>query len=214
MFCPLCKTEYREGFYTCADCSVHLVEELPQIEASQPVISQKDKSRAGFVGKIQFTVLLKTSVAIALICTGFVFSFGAAFFHISEILEGPLGYQGRVAVGMLFCVTALPILGLASLVFSYFIIKKRCQTLKEAIILATSSLLLCTIPFILGVTSQYMRELILIYPAVLLARIAGSYGFFVGSVIQIIIGGLMLGWFERRTKAPEETCLGKEKGTG
>lgn len=30
MFCPLCKTEYREGFYTCADCSVPLVSEIPK----------------------------------------------------------------------------------------------------------------------------------------------------------------------------------------
>ena len=32
MFCPLCKTEYREGFYTCADCSVPLAAELPDKE--------------------------------------------------------------------------------------------------------------------------------------------------------------------------------------
>lgn len=30
MFCPLCKTEYREGFSTCADCSVPLVSKLPK----------------------------------------------------------------------------------------------------------------------------------------------------------------------------------------
>ena len=30
MFCPSCRTEYREGFYTCADCSVPLVPELPK----------------------------------------------------------------------------------------------------------------------------------------------------------------------------------------
>jgi len=29
MFCPKCKTEYREGFYKCADCEVDLVYELP-----------------------------------------------------------------------------------------------------------------------------------------------------------------------------------------
>jgi hypothetical protein len=29
MFCPQCRTEYREGFYTCADCGVSLVSELP-----------------------------------------------------------------------------------------------------------------------------------------------------------------------------------------
>jgi len=29
MFCPLCKAEYREGFYRCADCNVALVNSLP-----------------------------------------------------------------------------------------------------------------------------------------------------------------------------------------
>lgn len=29
MFCPKCKTEYREGFYKCADCGADLVAEQP-----------------------------------------------------------------------------------------------------------------------------------------------------------------------------------------
>ncbi len=29
MFCPQCRTEYREGFYTCTDCGIPLVSELP-----------------------------------------------------------------------------------------------------------------------------------------------------------------------------------------
>lgn len=41
MFCPLCKTEYREGFYTCADCSVPLVPEIHLTEEQQPKTSQK-----------------------------------------------------------------------------------------------------------------------------------------------------------------------------
>ncbi len=28
MFCPKCRTEYREGFYVCADCKIDLVDEL------------------------------------------------------------------------------------------------------------------------------------------------------------------------------------------
>lgn len=29
MFCPKCRTEYRKGFTTCADCDIPLVAELP-----------------------------------------------------------------------------------------------------------------------------------------------------------------------------------------
>ncbi len=35
MFCPLCKAEYREGFYRCADCDVDLVNSLPQPPAEE-----------------------------------------------------------------------------------------------------------------------------------------------------------------------------------
>lgn len=33
MFCPKCKSEYRQGFYKCADCDVYLVSELTQASA-------------------------------------------------------------------------------------------------------------------------------------------------------------------------------------
>ncbi len=32
MFCPKCRTEYREGFTVCADCDSDLVDELPPEE--------------------------------------------------------------------------------------------------------------------------------------------------------------------------------------
>jgi len=32
MFCPKCRTEYREGFYVCVDCDSDLVHELPPEE--------------------------------------------------------------------------------------------------------------------------------------------------------------------------------------
>jgi len=36
MYCPICKTEYREGFTKCADCMVPLVETLPP-EKPEPI---------------------------------------------------------------------------------------------------------------------------------------------------------------------------------
>ncbi len=40
MFCPLCRAEYREGIYRCADCNVLLVSALPQ-DAGQEASSEK-----------------------------------------------------------------------------------------------------------------------------------------------------------------------------
>ncbi len=37
MFCPKCRTEYREGFYTCTDCGASLVSELPPEPATEYV---------------------------------------------------------------------------------------------------------------------------------------------------------------------------------
>jgi hypothetical protein len=36
MFCPECRTEYREGFTACADCGVDLVPELPPEPVPEP----------------------------------------------------------------------------------------------------------------------------------------------------------------------------------
>lgn len=42
MFCPVCKVEYRSGFFRCVDCDVDLVEELPK-ESSEKNISVADE---------------------------------------------------------------------------------------------------------------------------------------------------------------------------
>ena len=53
MICPKCKTEYREGFYRCADCDVALVEEGPTADENStdetsidllPALETKDSS--------------------------------------------------------------------------------------------------------------------------------------------------------------------------
>lgn len=36
MFCPKCKSEYRQGFHRCADCDVDLVHELPVEPVHEP----------------------------------------------------------------------------------------------------------------------------------------------------------------------------------
>ncbi len=109
MFCPLCKAEYREGFYNCADCEVPLVAELPQKE-EQPEISQAESSseeRAEYTGEMAevFQTLDQSEVLIiksVLDEEGIPYHFSGDFFRMSGIfisparLLVPAGSKGRV----------------------------------------------------------------------------------------------------------------------
>jgi hypothetical protein len=100
MFCPLCKTEYREGFYMCADCSVPLVAELPQIEETEPQLLEDETSSEDFEGKIQykgdfvdvFETLDQTEILIVksvLDDERIPYHFSGDFFRMSGILISP-----------------------------------------------------------------------------------------------------------------------------
>ena len=57
MFCPQCRSEYREGFTTCSDCNVPLVSELPpQSEADfveyKEVLSTNSPSNRALISSI------------------------------------------------------------------------------------------------------------------------------------------------------------------
>lgn len=45
-WCPNCKTEYREGFTTCIDCNIELMDELKEIDDYEEVISLKEEATA------------------------------------------------------------------------------------------------------------------------------------------------------------------------
>lgn len=52
MICPKCESEYREGFYRCADCDVELVQDLETMAEETPtelvtVLETKDSSFLG-----------------------------------------------------------------------------------------------------------------------------------------------------------------------
>jgi len=53
MICPKCLTEYREGFYICADCLVPLVVETPEVEEFQPKSPQSQFYTGDFVEVFQ-----------------------------------------------------------------------------------------------------------------------------------------------------------------
>jgi hypothetical protein len=94
MFCPLCKTEYREGFYTCADCSVPLVAELHKEETK------------GNANEIEFFEILSTRNPAKLALIKSIFEAeGIAYYIIGEqMMTSPMlscGGSARIFVAPL-----------------------------------------------------------------------------------------------------------------
>lgn len=66
MICPLCKTEYREGFYTCADCSVSLVPGIAEVESDLKSASHEIEYYGGDFVEVFRTYDLSEILAIKL----------------------------------------------------------------------------------------------------------------------------------------------------
>ncbi len=60
MFCPVCKSEYRDGFTKCSDCGVDLVHQLPDdSEANEPLWAGQDASvRSAICDKLDAAKIL------------------------------------------------------------------------------------------------------------------------------------------------------------
>lgn len=57
MFCPKCRSEYREGFYRCPDCSLDLVERLaaepaPEFIAYEEVLATYNTADIAFLKSV------------------------------------------------------------------------------------------------------------------------------------------------------------------
>ena len=99
MFCPICKAEYREGFVTCADCSVSLVAQLPQKD-DQRQGSQAETPGGALEGEVEyasdlvevFQTLDYTEVLIiksVLDEDGIPYHFSGDYFRMSAVLVSP-----------------------------------------------------------------------------------------------------------------------------
>ena len=60
MYCPLCRSEYRDGFTFCAECHAGLVEELP---AEEP--PQEDDLVSVFEGDLNSAAVIRTMLKCA-----------------------------------------------------------------------------------------------------------------------------------------------------
>jgi len=53
MYCPVCRAEYREGFFECTDCDVDLVEKLDPLEKMPGFIKMATIFREGNIAVIK-----------------------------------------------------------------------------------------------------------------------------------------------------------------
>ncbi len=53
MYCPICRAEYREGFYECTDCDTDLVEELPPLPDAPRFVKLATIFREGNIAVIK-----------------------------------------------------------------------------------------------------------------------------------------------------------------
>jgi hypothetical protein len=58
MFCPLCKAEYREGLYRCADCDVALVDSLPDEKGNKADSQETGQELAALLAREEDPVFL------------------------------------------------------------------------------------------------------------------------------------------------------------
>ncbi|NQT32302.1 MAG: hypothetical protein HQ594_01350 [Candidatus Omnitrophica bacterium] len=91
MYCPKCRTEYRDGFDRCADCDVVLVHELPR-ESRDAGPEEKEAVKEG-AGK---TLGMYATHAEAEIITGFLKSCGI------EAIVSQSKYKGWAPYGSSF----------------------------------------------------------------------------------------------------------------
>jgi hypothetical protein len=79
MFCPRCKCEYREGFTTCADCEIKLVECLPAEISSDD--NQNDLETVFETFSQSDIMFIKSALDAAVI----PYYFSGEFFHMMGV---------------------------------------------------------------------------------------------------------------------------------
>ena len=91
MFCPQCRTEYREGFYTCADCSVPLVNELPPIdEAYKDAVETNNQYKDDLIDVFETSSQSDILIVKSLLDGEQIpYHFSGDFFHMSGFLISP-----------------------------------------------------------------------------------------------------------------------------
>jgi len=92
MFCPKCKCEYREGFTTCSDCNVSLVEKLPA--------EKQEKSSDAKYKYTDYELILTTYVFTEIVLIRSVFDSEGIVYYIQgeDLGVAPGGLPARVFV--------------------------------------------------------------------------------------------------------------------
>jgi hypothetical protein len=151
-------------------------------------------------------VAVKTGFGVVLISTGVVIFAGTIFVDLCEMIFGqPFGNADSRFLGMMATGIFGPILIIGVLAMTLYLSFDRCRSWKVALINSAAAIYCMVAPAVLSVFSGDVLGFYFLLPAVMLGKVFGSsVGWYLGSIIQFVVGAWLMGWLHPFRLRPEQ----------